>query len=166
MPGAKIRPNRRIVISSYLGLLQPHIPKPANRISRIRPNRGLAEYLLGDFDVMNINIVIDCIFIGGFLFYAFVPFDKKRIRARWAKAVFLVSAVIGIAKGVVGLAWDMGWFALGTEASRRLDAWLYMAGGLLLGFIFSLIFSGQLVGMKKSPNNSLQATAAAPASCD
>ena len=48
-PPARIRPNRRIVISSYLGLLQPHKPKPANHLSRIRPNRGLAEYLLGRY---------------------------------------------------------------------------------------------------------------------
>src|SRR6266568_8379557 len=43
----RIRPNRRNVISSYLGQLQLHKPKPVNRVSRIRPNRGLAEYLLG-----------------------------------------------------------------------------------------------------------------------
>lgn len=47
-PPSRIRPNRQIVISSYLGLLQPHKPKPANHIPRIRPNPGLAEYLLGD----------------------------------------------------------------------------------------------------------------------
>jgi hypothetical protein len=46
-PPSRIRPNRQTVFLPYLGLLQPHKPKPANRISRIRPNRGLAEYLLG-----------------------------------------------------------------------------------------------------------------------
>src|ERR1035437_5930422 len=54
-PPARIRPNRRIVISSCLGLLQPHKPKPANRLSRIRPNRGLAEYLLGRLRAMSIT---------------------------------------------------------------------------------------------------------------
>ena len=46
-PPSRISPNRQTVFLPYLGLLQPHKPKPANRISRIRPNRGLAEYLLG-----------------------------------------------------------------------------------------------------------------------
>jgi hypothetical protein len=119
---------------------------------------------------MNTHVVLDCIFIVGFATYAFIPFDKKRLRARWAKVVFIVSAVIGIARGMVGLAWDLNWFVLGSEASRWLDSYLYMVGGLLLGFIFSLIFSGQLVGAKRvgdskgSPNQTLQATAAPPGS--
>ena len=44
--------------------------------------------------------------------------------------------------------WKMGWFTLGKEASYRLDSLFHMIGGLLLGFLFSLIFSGQLNGVK------------------
>jgi hypothetical protein len=83
-------------------------------------------------------------------FFGFVPFDKKRIRAGWAKAAFVIIAVIGIARGVVSLAWDLGWFALGSVSSSRLDAFLYhFVDGLLLGFILSLILSGQLSGTKR-----------------
>jgi len=99
---------------------------------------------------MNTNIIINCVFIAGFALLAFAPFSRKRIRARWANSTFAICAVVGVAKGLVGLAWHSGWLVLGSEASRRVDAFLYMAGGLLLGFIFSLIFSGQLGGSKRT----------------
>jgi hypothetical protein len=99
---------------------------------------------------MNSGIVIDCIFIVGCAILGFAPFDKKRIRAGWAKLTFGIIAVIGFAKGVVCLAWDLHWFALGSAASSRLDAFLYhFVDGLLLGFILSLILSGQLSGTKR-----------------
>jgi hypothetical protein len=44
-----------------------------------------------------------------------------------------------------GLASVMGWFMAG----RLLQSYLDMVGGLFLGFIFSLIFSGQLSGIKR-----------------
>jgi hypothetical protein len=115
---------------------------------------------------MKTSMILDSIQIIGFAILLFAPFDKKRVRARWANMVFILGSIIGIAKGTIGLAWDLGWFALGSEASGRLDRYLAMIGGLLLGFLFSLIFSGQLTGKKQPPNKSLQATAAAPASCD
>ena len=119
---------------------------------------------------MNIPVALDCIFIAGFALYCLAPFEKKRIRARWAKLVFIVCSVLGIAKGVVGLAWDLNWFSLGSDASRLLDSSRSMVSGLLLGFIFSLIFSGQLLGKKRvsdsnqPPRQEIQATAPSPRS--
>jgi ferredoxin len=47
------------------------------------------------------NIVINCVIIAGCAFLGFVPFfDKKRIRADWAKLVFGIIAVIGIAGSI------------------------------------------------------------------
>jgi hypothetical protein len=98
---------------------------------------------------MNSSIIVDCIIIAGCAILGFVPFDKKRIRTGWAKMAFGIIAIIGIARGVVELAWDLGWFTLGSEASRRLDDYLYMVSGVILGFLFSLILSGQLSGTKR-----------------
>ncbi len=98
---------------------------------------------------MNPRIVIDFIIIAGCAILGFAPFDKKRIRARWAKLAFGIIAVIGIAKGVVMLARDLSWFTLGSEAGRLLDATLYEVGGVILGFLFSLILSGELTGTKR-----------------
>ena len=100
-------------------------------------------------NVKNTKILIDCLLIAGFCCFAYAPFEKKRIRARWAKSIFAISAIIGIAKGVFGLARDSGWLVLGSETGRRLEGWLGMVSGLLLGFIFSLILSGQLSGTKR-----------------
>jgi len=111
---------------------------------------------------MNVSLILDCVQIIGFAILFFAPFDKKRIRAKWAKTVFILGSVIGIGRGVVGLSWDFGWLSLGSREMRDYD----VIGGLLLGFLFSLIFSGQLSGKKQPSNKSLQATAAAPASCD
>jgi hypothetical protein len=98
---------------------------------------------------MNSNIIDNCIIIACCAILGFVPFDKKRTRAGWAKLAFGIIAIIGIAKGVVRLAWDLGWFTLSGEASRRLDGGLYMVSGVILGFLFSLILSGQLTGKKR-----------------
>jgi hypothetical protein len=119
---------------------------------------------------MNTDIVFASIQIIGFAILAFAPFDRRRIRARWANCVFGICSIIGIARGVACLARSSDWFALSSQASRRFDSYYDLVGGLLLGFLFSLIFSGQLSGTKRAvkqpPNNSLQATAAAPSSCD
>ena len=96
--------------------------------------------------------------IVGFAILAFAPFSKRRIRARWANAVFILSSAIGIARGLVGLAWSLGWFSLGSNGGQLLGAYLSMTGGLLLGFLFSLIFSGELTGKKQPPPAALQPT--------
>jgi hypothetical protein len=92
---------------------------------------------------MNSGIIVDCIIITGCATLGFVPFDKKRVRAGWAKLTYGIIAVLGIAHGAVRLAWDFGWFTLGTVGSYRLDATLYQVNGVILGFLFSLILSGQ-----------------------
>ena len=98
---------------------------------------------------MNTGIVTDCIILAGCAIFGFVPFDKKRVRADWAKMAFGIIAVIGIARELIELAWDFGWFTLGSEAGRRLDDYLYMVSGVILGFLFSLVLSGQLSGTKR-----------------
>jgi hypothetical protein len=107
---------------------------------------------------MNSWVILDCIQIIGFAILFFAPFDKRRVRAGWAKTIFILGSVIGIGKGIVGLAWDLGWLSLSSQEIRIYDA----IGGLLLGFLFSLFFSGQLGGKKQPSNNALQPTATAP----
>jgi hypothetical protein len=99
---------------------------------------------------VNAGIINDCIIIAGCAILGFVPFDKKRTRANWAKLAFGTIAAIGIAHGIVRLAWDLNWFTVGAEAGRKLDDYLYMSSGVILGFLFSLILSGELTGKKLS----------------
>ena len=99
---------------------------------------------------MSMIIIIDWVFIAGSAYLAFVPFDKKRIRARWANATFVLCAVVGLSKGVVGLAHHKGWLAPNGVAANRVDDYLYLAGGVVLGLMLSLFFSGQLEGIKRT----------------
>jgi hypothetical protein len=108
---------------------------------------------------MSTGILFDCAFIVGFALLALNALDRKRIRAPWAKLLFMICAVVGIAKGGIGLAWDLGWFTLATEASRRLDGYSYLVGGLLLGFLISLIVSGELLGHKATGQRTDEQTA-------
>ncbi len=97
---------------------------------------------------MNTHIIVDWIFIVGFAFFIGIPFDKKRIRASWAKLVFVAGGIIGVADGAVRLTLDMRWFVLASDASYGVHRVLNFTEGMLLGFISSLIFSRQLHGTK------------------
>jgi hypothetical protein len=89
-PPSRIRPNRQTVFLPYLGLLQPHKPKPANRISRIRPNRGLAEYLLGRKDDESAMLIIVIICLSTFA----IGYATGGAAATWA-ITFVSFAVTG-----------------------------------------------------------------------
>jgi|ERR1035438_1310337 hypothetical protein len=115
---------------------------------------------------MNTHIIIGSIQIIGFAILAYAPFDRRRVRARWANFTFGICSVVGIVRGVADLARGFDWLALTSQASRRFDSYYDLAGGLLLGFLFSLFFSGQMSGkkqdMKHPPNTALEPTPTAP----
>ena len=71
------------------------------------------------------------------------------MRARWAKLLFAGSGVLGLAYGVVHLMLDTRWLVLSKIGSYRLHNVLDTVSGLLLGFLLSLVFSGQARGMKR-----------------
>ena len=100
---------------------------------------------------MNILIIFHSIQIIGFAILIFPAFDKKRIRAPWAKLVFVLVSIIGVAKAFVQLGIDFSWFTVSHGAGYLLNDYVSMTGGLLVGFLFALIFSGQLNG-KKQPS--------------
>lgn len=105
---------------------------------------------------MNESIVIDCIIIIGCALLGFVPFDKKRCRADWAKTVFLLISVIGIVKGSVILAWDLGWFSIGSRGGQILWNYNSMTGGVLIGLLLALIVSGELTGRKRVVDGAME----------
>lgn len=91
----------------------------------------------------------------GFAILIFVPFSKRRARADWAKRLFIAGSAIGVARGLVGLAWDLRYFSFGSTGSQAFIAYNSMIGGLLLGFLIALAVSGQLLGKKQLPNPTL-----------
>ncbi len=56
---------------------------------------------------------------------------------------------MGIANGLFGLMLDTGWLAFSEDAYHRVEMERYLVDGIILGFIFSLIFSRQLTGTKR-----------------
>ena len=116
---------------------------------------------------MNGSIIFGSIQIIGFAILAFALFDKRRVRARWANFTFGISSLIGITRGIASLARGLDWLALSRQAAAGFDVLYEMAGGLLLGFLLSLIFSGELAGKKQDikhpPNDTaLEPTPTAP----
>jgi hypothetical protein len=87
--------------------------------------------------------------IGCCLLLGIHPFDRKRVFARWAKAIFWIVAGVGICVGSFSLAWDSGRFVFSEYETQRIDGFLSFARGLMLGGILSLVSSGQLTGTKK-----------------
>jgi hypothetical protein len=111
---------------------------------------------------MNTNIIIQAIGIVGFILFIIFPFDKRRIRAQWAKFVFVISGLLGIIMLAVYMMLDTRCLVIHNQTTYKIvHMELAQTGGIILGFIFSLIFSGQLTGTKRTPNTALEPTAAA-----
>jgi hypothetical protein len=101
---------------------------------------------------VNISIFLYLVKLAGCAILAFAPLDKRRIRAKWAKSLFVLIGVIGVISNVCGLMWERGQFTLGKSASYRFDMLLHLSSGLIIGFLLSLVFSGELAGKKLPPN--------------
>jgi hypothetical protein len=108
---------------------------------------------------MNISVACDLAIIAGFTCYIFFPFCGKRLRATWATRVFVLSGLIGVAKGIARLMLDEHWFQVSNDMRPQLYLWLRLVDGILLGFIFSLILSGQLLGTKRAMQDGKHETA-------
>jgi hypothetical protein len=98
---------------------------------------------------MNQWVILDCVFIAGCLILVFVPLDKKRIRVRWANYIFVATGLIGITVHVLQLMLEMHWLVLANHADYRVWLQIRFFNGLLLGFLLTLTFSGQLLGIKR-----------------
>lgn len=99
---------------------------------------------------MNTRLIFRCIVIVLFIIFAFVPFIAGRVRARWAKRLFFIIAVLGVAVVSFNVALeDLRLFTPDSQMNRAILVMTSAAEGLILGFIFSLIMSGQLFGKEK-----------------
>jgi hypothetical protein len=106
---------------------------------------------------MSLQIFIDWVFVIGcaiLIVAPFPPFERKRVRARWAIAAIVCMGLLGVAKGVVCLTFDAGWHGFTRSQSWLIDdlvRWLY--DGFAAGIIVALLFSGQLRGTKRDINH-------------
>jgi hypothetical protein len=75
------------------------------------------------------------------------PFARKRVRARWAKAVFVVIGLTGATDYGLTLAREMRWFTLGFP---KMDFLLLCLDALVIGMFLALTLTGQLFGKKRT----------------
>ncbi len=98
---------------------------------------------------MDLNIFFGCIAIVTGVLFGLNPFDKKRVRADWANWAFGIMAVLCIAIGVVKLIGNLGYFQLNSDAFDRVNSYVCMAQGMVMGVLLALVLSGQFMGAKR-----------------
>jgi hypothetical protein len=111
---------------------------------------------LGGFATVNLNIIVDWVLIVGFACFVCIPMIRSRIRSPWANWVFVGVGITGFAMSAFKLAIDMQWLVLDPSTADRIHQRFHFIRGLLLGFIFSLIASRQLFGIKRDDTQSTQ----------
>ncbi|MDB6125402.1 MAG: hypothetical protein JWQ71_4395 [Pedosphaera sp.] len=101
---------------------------------------------------MDINppILANAVIIGCSILFALFPFDKRRIRASWAKYVFLAFSVLGFLVGVANLALRLHLVVLDQESVGPVNVVLVGMMGMAIGLAFTLVVSGQLTGAKRA----------------
>jgi hypothetical protein len=99
---------------------------------------------------MNNQIIVDLAFVIGGVCWIFIPFERKRVRAQWAKAVFVSMGILGFVKGITCLFLDAHWSDFSEVNHNLIDNVIrFMYNGFFLGVVLSLILSGQFRGVKK-----------------
>jgi hypothetical protein len=156
---SRIRPNRPIAVFSYLGLLQPHNPKPPNHNCRIRPNLGSAEYLLG---VMSISTRRKWDGIFSIIWLLVVGLYMVSVPGRSGYSL----SFIYITTLAFGLWWGIAlMLAISGLRSGQLIGVLVSVVTLLLTMtiVVALLHENWfLLKIILTPNNALQPTATAP----
>ena len=98
---------------------------------------------------MNTEILAYCFVIFCFAGIAALPFIQKSVvRARWAKFSMCLSGVIGIINAGISFMLYTGWLVVDSHVNHVIHSSQSFSGGLFLGIIFTLMFSGQLSGIK------------------
>ena len=101
---------------------------------------------------MNIGTIIDGSIVLIFIGWVFVfPLQKSRVRARWAKLAFIIAGFLGITMGALNVLLDIHWFS--RSYLHTVYDVLRFVEGLLFGFIFALILSGQFNGTKRDESH-------------
>jgi hypothetical protein len=98
---------------------------------------------------MDTNILLSCIIIVSGVLWGWMPFDKKRVRAGWAKRAMGITAVLWIAVGAVRLAGNLDCLPLGPEAFDRVNRYVCIAQGVVMGVVLALVLAGQFFGTKQ-----------------
>lgn len=98
---------------------------------------------------MDTNIFLTCIIIFSGVLWGWMAFDKKRVRAGWAKRAMGITAVLWIVVGAVRLAGNLDYLPLSPEAFDRVNRYVCIAEGVVMGVVLALVLAGQFFGAKQ-----------------
>jgi hypothetical protein len=94
-------------------------------------------------------MVADWLLMAGFAGLIIGFFGRKRRRTRWARLLLGASGIIGLAYSATYLALHYRWLTLTEDKSHMVYTLLHRTGGLLLGFLLSITFAGEVRGEKR-----------------
>ena len=109
----------------------------------------------------NIEVIASCIASVASILFALIPLDRSRLRAGWAKALFVTIGIVSVVLSVTNLVLIERWVVPVKETARTIHEVNRMLDGFALGLIFSLILSRQLFGSKRGSQET-EATALIP----
>jgi hypothetical protein len=98
-------------------------------------------------------VLADVLFVIGGVALMFVAFDRKRGRSPWAKCLLAASALLLVLKGGVHLLVYYHLWTLSPIMQRGLPQTMATIGGIILGFLLAVAFSGELTGRKRSQHD-------------
>ena len=98
----------------------------------------------------NIKIIAHCIALIASILFALIPLDQSRLRAGWAKTLFVLIGIAGVLVSVTNLLLIERWIVPAKETVRSIHEVNRVLDGYALGLIFALILSRQLRGSKRS----------------
>jgi hypothetical protein len=97
----------------------------------------------------------DCIGVAGFIWYALLPFlDRKRVRAHWAIFSIMFSGLLGVAMATLNLLRYSGMLEVSSHENHTIAYYSSFSHGLILGIIFLLLISGQMLGIRRDGQQS------------
>jgi hypothetical protein len=97
---------------------------------------------------MNSSIIADWALVAGSIWCIFAIFDRKRQRAQWARLLLGASGILGLGYSVTYAMLDSGWLVLIGDNNYKVNTLLHHTGGLLLGFLLSIVIAGEARGRK------------------
>ena len=97
---------------------------------------------------MSEAILIHLIYVGASVGCIIIPLKRSRSRACWARCIFFTVAGIFMLMAVCGLALDFQFWNPSKFVRLRLESYLQGIRGFLLGCMFVLFVSRELMGKK------------------
>ncbi len=84
--------------------------------------------------------------------FALIPLKQSRVRASWAKIIFVAVGVVGLVLSATKLVVMAHWVEPSAEATRSFHQLRVLLCGFALGLMAALILSRQILGEKRTSN--------------